>query len=59
MQGKRVQKADRSRRLFCLDELLARLVDRLKLAGLASLALTLLGGLAMILGKLLVDMHSH
>ena len=36
-----------------------RSMDRLKVAGLVSLALTLLGGIAMILGKLLVDMHSY
>ena len=34
-------------------------MNRLRLAGLASLALTLLGGLAMILGRLLVEMHSR
>lgn len=34
-------------------------MNRLKLAGLSSLALTLLGGLAMILGTILVDFHSH
>jgi hypothetical protein len=34
-------------------------MDRLRLAGLASLALTLFGGLAMILGRILVEVHSR
>ncbi len=34
-------------------------MDRLKITGLASLAITLIGGLAMILGMMLVDMHSR
>jgi hypothetical protein len=34
-------------------------MERLKFAGLSSLALTLLGGLAMIVGMILVDMHSR
>jgi hypothetical protein len=34
-------------------------MERLKLAGLGSLVLTLLGGLAMILGMILVDVHSR
>lgn len=34
-------------------------MDWLKLTGIASLTLTVLGGLAMILGLILVSMHSR
>lgn len=35
------------------------MMDRLRFAGLASLAFTLLGGIALMLGRVLVEMHSR
>lgn len=34
-------------------------MERLRVAGLASLAFTLVGGLALFLGLALVNLHSH